>query len=265
MKNHIFTKYYLLIIVVFLFSSCEKIIDVDLKDAEPVLVVEGNISDTLEFQYIYLSKTVPFGADNNPVRVSDATVTVKEDNSTVYTFTESAAGVYRNSFKGKSGSTYQLSIQSEGKTYTSNSTMPLKVVLDSVSITQVEFFNEKRKLIKVHFQDPEFTADAYRYIISINNNKLKEFYVDNDRFNNGQYISRTINTDEPEIKTGDDISLDFQTIDLINYRYFYSLSQILGGGGPPVAPSNPDSNISNGAQGYFSAHTSQKTGFIVNN
>lgn len=265
MRNNIFTKYYILAFTILLLSSCEKIIDIDLKEAEPVLVVEGNISDESELQNIYLSKTVPFGADNNPVRVSGALVTVKEDNIKIYNFTELTPGHYGATFKGKVGSTYELGIDFEGKTYSAISTMPQQVTLDSVSITQVEFFNEKRKLIKVHFQDPESTADAYRYIVSINNTKLKEFFVDNDRFNNGQYINRTINTDEPEIVTGDVITLDFQTIDLINYRYFYSLSQILGGGGPPVAPSNPDSNISNGAQGYFSAHTSQRRNFVVNN
>lgn len=265
MKTYSYLNFYILFLTSIIFTSCEKIIDVNLREAAPVLVVEGNITDINELQNIYLSKTVPFGEDNTPNRVSGAIVTVKEDNNTVYAFTELTSGHYTSTFIGKVGSTYELNIELDGETYTSKSTMPKKVNLDSVSITQVDFFNEKRKLVKLHFQDPESFRNAYRYILSINNIKLKEFFVDDDRFNNGQYIDRTIYSDEPEIVTGDSIRIDFQTIDLINYRYLFTLSQISGGGGPPVAPSNPDSNISNGAQGYFSAHTSQRRTFKVNN
>lgn len=265
MKINMFIKYSLFIFTAIAFSSCEEIIDIDLKDAEPVLVVEANISDVNELQYIYLSKTVQFGADNGPSRVSGARVMVRENNSIVYNFDEFSPGVYRTNFRGKVGSTYQLLIESEGKTYNATSVMPPKITLDSVSITQVDFFDEKRKFVKLHYQDPQETTDAYRFILSINDKVLTEFFVDNDRFNNGSYIDRTIYSDEPEIVTGDDIKIDFQTIDLNNYRYFFTIQQISGGGGPPVAPSNPVSNISNGALGYFSAHTSQRRSFKVNN
>lgn len=257
MKNNLL-KYCFLIFLAISFSSCEEIIDIELKNAKPVLVVEANVSDVNEMQYIYLSKTVQFGADNQPARVTGAKVTVKENNTTVYVYDEYLPGVYRASFKGNVGSVYNLLIDLEGETYNATSIMPPKVILDSVSITQVDFFKEKRKFVKLHYQDPEATADSYRYIVSINDKKLKEFFVDNDRFNNGKYINKTIYTDEPEIVTGDDISVDFQTIDSNNYRYFFTINQISGGGGPPVAPSNPESNISNGALGYFSAHTSQR-------
>ncbi len=265
MKIDTFIKYSLLWIASITFSSCEEIIDIDLKDAPPSLVVEANISDINELQYIYLSKTVQFGADNTPARVSGAKVMVKENNSVFYNFDEFEPGVYRTNFKGKVGATYQLSIEADGKTYGATSIMPAKVTLDSVSITQVDFFDEKRKFVKLHYQDPQEVANAYRCILSINDKKLPEFFVDNDRFNNGNYIDRTIFSDEPEISTGDDITIDFQTIDLNNYRYFFTIQQISGGGGPPVAPSNPISNISNGALGYFSAHTSQRRSFKVNN
>jgi len=265
MKKDMWIKYSLLLLIAAAFSSCEEIIDIDLKDADPVLVVEANISDVNELHYIYLSKTVQFGDDNKPLRVSGAQVRVSEDGSRVYTFDEFSPGVYRANFKGKVGSTYQLRIELEGKTYNATSVMPPKINLDSVSITQVDFFDERRKFVKLHYQDPPETADAFRCVLSINNNKLTEFFVDNDRFNNGKYIDRIIYSDEPDIVTGDDIIIDFQTIDLNNYRYFFTIQQISGGGGPPVAPSNPVSNISNGALGYFSAHTSQRRSFKVNN
>jgi hypothetical protein len=265
MKIDMLIKYGLLLFTAITFSSCEEIIDINLKNAEPALVVEANISDVNELQYIYLSKTVQFGADNVPFRVSGARVSVKENNSLIYNFTEFVPGVYRTNFKGKVGATYQLEIELEGEIYNATSVMPPKVNLDSVSITQVDFFDEKRKFVKVHYQDPNETADAYRFVLSINNQRLSEFFVDNDRFNNGNYIDRTIYSDDPEIVTGDEIALDFQTIDLNNYRYFFTIQQISGGGGPPVAPSNPVSNISNGALGYFSAHTSQRRTFKVNN
>jgi hypothetical protein len=43
------------------------------------------------------------------------------------------------------------------------------------------------------------------------------------------------------------------------YDYFFTLSGVTGNNGFQTAtPANPVSNISNGALGYFSAHTTQR-------
>jgi len=55
-----------------------------------------------------------------------------------------------------------------------------------------------------------------------------------------------------------------QCVDKKVFTYWYSLSQQGGNGfANSATPSNPTSNISNGALGYFSAHTVQHASVTV--
>jgi hypothetical protein len=256
MRNNIFILGFLSILAL---TSCEEVIEIETKQQEPVVVIEATITDRTERQTVYLSQTVAFNESFRTIPVRNATVTVTEVGGPTLTFTEDQPGVYRSIvFKGGYGKTYNLSVSVNGKTYTATSKMPNKVSLDSLSVSEVTFFGETRKYVKAHYQDPANEVNAYRYILTINGETLKNFFVDSDRFNNGNYVDNTIFNDEPEIKSGDEIMIDFQNITPEIYRYFFAITQIGGNGGPPVAPSNPDTNLSNGALGYFSTHTSDK-------
>jgi len=75
-----------LLIVLICFNSCEKVINLDLKNNTPKLVVEGNILlglDTLiERQEIKLSSSAKYTGNVFPVPVTNATVKVKEGANT---------------------------------------------------------------------------------------------------------------------------------------------------------------------------------------
>ena len=56
-----------------------------------------------------------------------------------------------------------------------------------------------------------------------------------------------------------------QCIDDKVYLFYAALLQLSGGGpGGGVTPANPPSNISNGALGYFSAHTVRTRNIVIN-
>ncbi|ADY51792.1 hypothetical protein Pedsa_1224 [Pseudopedobacter saltans DSM 12145] len=247
------------------FSSCEEIIDVDLKTNEPKIVIEANVTNENVKQVVKITETVPFKADNVLKNLSGAVVSVQEEGGAFYTFSETKPGNYESSaaFAGKEGKTYVLTVEAGGKTYTSRSIMPKKVGLDSLSITELKVFDETAKFLKLHYQDPEEKGNSYRFVVKNNGVLYKGFFVDNDKFNNGKYVHNTVYVDEPKIEEGNEIEVEFQNITPEIYKYFYSLAQITGAGGPPVAASNPVSNIKNGALGYFSTHTTQKTVFQV--
>lgn len=241
-------------------SACEKVIEIDLKNAKPIIVIEASVTDMLRSQKVKITQTKPFTEDNTEVPILDATITVKDLTlNKTYLFGRSdAEGNYSSEiFKGTPGNTYQLTVKSGSKEYVAKSTMPKKVVLDSLSVSEISFVGETRKYIKVHFADPAEFENQYRYILEINHKPAKGYFVDSDRFNNGKYVGNNIFTDDPKLKSGDEIKVEFQCIDMNIYRYFFSISQIAGNGGPPTAPSNPSSNFNNGALGYFSAHTSE--------
>lgn len=242
------------------FSACEKVIDLDLKNTKPVIVIEANVNDNFSQQVVKVTQTKPFTEDNTIVPISDAVITLKDltDNRTYSFSLADNKGTYLSTnFRGKPGNTYELSVSANNQVYTAKSTMPKKVLLDSISVAEVTFFGETNKYIKVHYADPAGYENQYRYLLTVNQKPAKGYFVDSDRFNNGKYVSNTLFDSDMDLKSGDEIKVEFQCIDMNIYRYFFAISQIGGNGGPPTAPSNPDSNFNNGALGYFNAHTTE--------
>lgn len=254
------------VIIAISLNACEKVIDLDLKNTKPIIVIEGNVTDVNMPQIVKVTQSKAFTQDNSVTPILNATITVKDLtlNKTYNFGTPDNQGNYlSNTFKGIPGNTYELTVQTGNVTYTAKSTMPQKVVLDSISVTEVSFFGDAQKYIKVNYPDPSQFENQYRYLLTVNNTLVKGYFVDSDRFNNGKYVSNAIFTNEPKLKSGDEIKVEFQCIDMTTYRYFYAISQISGNGGPPTAPSNPDSNLSNNALGYFNAHTTEKKLAII--
>ncbi len=262
MKNII---YYLSALAILALSSCEDVIDLNLNNAEPQIVIEANIVNGINKQTVKISTTKKFSDNNTPTPFKGATVTILQSNGIKdIAFTEFEPGIYTSSFFiGKPGQKYTLQVKANNKTYTATSTMPQIVNLDSLTITELSFFTNKNKFVQVNFIDPAAIKNQYNYVIMVNDTLRNAYYVDEDRFNDGKTVKNTLFTSSPDLKKGDRVNIDFQCIDYNTYRYFFAITQISGNGGPPTAPSNPLSNFDNGALGYFSAHTSQMKSIIV--
>lgn len=239
-------------------SGCEKVIEVELDNVAPVIVIDGGISDQNESQVVKISRTYNFTEPNKYNAVTGAKLVLTRPNGSLMDYTEVSPGVYQTTrMRGMPGATYKLDVTVDGKTYSANSTMPGRVMLDSLTFKQFDFFGTVNTYIAVNYLDPELTQNQYRYILKIKG-KTVEDMVNEDRFNNGNKVSDAIFYELEDLITGDSLHVEFQCIDRNVYRYFYSLGQISGGNGPPVAPANPVSNFSNGALGIFNAHTSSK-------
>jgi hypothetical protein len=262
-------KYHILVAVLILLlnSSCQKVINIQVDNAVSQLVIEGNITNQSAPQYVKISQSVPFTNTNIFPAVSGATVTVIDNKGVVYKFTESTtAGIYVSSrFTGKVGNTYTINVLLNGKTYTGSSTMPILVNFDQLTYRNDFFNNTTDKIMTVHYQDPASIANQYRFVMYVNSVQVKDIFVANDNFTDGGYIDLDLFERDIKVKIGDTVSVEMQCIDKNIYTYWFSLSQQSNnnaGGG--TAPSNPPSNLSNNALGYFSAHTTQKQTLVIN-
>lgn len=263
-KLNIITTISILLISILLFNGCEDVIDINLNQANTNIVIEAEIVNDMNHQRVKISQTKNFNDDNSIVTVSDAQIKVIDEKGVIFLYKEISPGNYQSDFFiGVPGRKYTIEVKSKNKTYTAFSTMPKEVALDSITLTELTFFNSKKKFVQVNYQDPPERANFYNYKLTVNGELRNAYYVDEDRFNNGNKVTNTIFNADPELKTGDKITVDFQCIDEKIYKYFYSISQISGNGGPPTAPTNPDSNFNNGALGYLSAHTSQKVSATI--
>jgi Domain of unknown function (DUF4249) len=236
-------------------ASCEKVINVDLKNAEPKIVIEGVINNSGDPAKVTISKSVSFSIPNTFPPVTGAVVKVSDNAGNNYTLKENGAGNYTNaSLIGVEGRTYNLSITAEGKNYTASCKMPPQVNLDSVFQEKLTF---TRPLIAVNalFDDPKGFGNNYQFIETINGKRNKTIFILDDLYQDGGTISNQLIDEDAKLKAGDVVQIEMQCVDKNIYRYLRGLEDLQFNNS---VPANPESNITNNALGYFSAHTSQK-------
>ncbi|MDA9262075.1 DUF4249 domain-containing protein [Flavobacteriales bacterium] len=305
--NYIFTAFLFLV-----FYSCEKEIDIDLPQAEEKLIVEGKI-EIDNFPYIILSKSTGYfdPTDEQSVAnsyVSDATITIS-DGTVTNTMTKicsgtltaiqkdqlsTALGVPRGildsynicgfldlTLVGEVGKTYSISIDYKGEEYTSSTTIPNPVPLDS---TWFKVFGDRDSLgfLYANLTEPGATQDQYRwfakrinkYTRGANYGEVKDNdflpptnSVFDDEFVNGTIFEFGYNRPggsgkdddfAPErsfYKIGDTVIIKFCSIDK-NVFHFISKAeeQMASNGSPFAAPVNIVSNISNGGLGIWAGY-----------
>jgi Domain of unknown function (DUF4249) len=247
-------------------ASCEKVINVDLKNAEPKLVIEGTVDDAGNPATVILSKSAVFSANGNYPKVSGAVVTIKDNAGNSYNLPETSAGKYTNaSVLGVVGRTYTLEVKLNGVTYKASSTIPRKMSLDTIvvstGIATGTSSSAADKVAGVVYEDLPGFGDNSQIIVTINGTRDRNLYVSDDIFTDGG--SSPFYTFNPnlKIKTGDTYSAELRFIDKNVYRYFYGVQDLLSGN---TVPANPTTNLTGGdALGYFSAHTSEKKTIIV--
>lgn len=168
-----------------LFSSCEKVIKLDLKESDKKIVIEGGISNASAVNTITLTKNINFDQSNVFPQVTGAIVKISDDAGNSETLTETSAGVYQTtSMIGVQGRTYFLSIEAEGKKYSAQSIMPYKVNFDSLLVEKEAGFlgEDSLYVISPLYQDPGGVKNYYRFVRYINNIRTKGSVSDNDFF-----------------------------------------------------------------------------------
>jgi archaellum component FlaF (FlaF/FlaG flagellin family) len=257
-------KYYVAATMLMIMAaSCQKVIDLKLRNDTGKLVIEGNIVNPPGRQTVKLSQNVPFTSASTYPAVSGAAITVSNSRGNIFPFTERSAGTYSGNFFGVPGETYTLTVKTGGQTYTAVSTMPQPVRLDSVTAQKDGFGKNDGENIIVHFQDPSGIANQYRVILTVNGLQLNTIFAFNDDFFDGRYINLELFINQADIMPGDTVVVEMQCVDKPVYTYWFSLVQQDSGPGGGVSPSNPPTNITPAALGYFSAHASSFKTIVV--
>lgn len=257
-------KYILLsaIAVAAVFSSCQKVIDIDLNSKDPKIVIEANISDEPGPYFVYISQSVNFSEENSFPNVSGAAVTLADDLGNTETLTEVNPGMYQTSaMQGTPGHTYTLTVTANGNTYTASSTIPPHINLDTLVVESGSSFGGTAYYVIPKWQDPAGTGNYYRCIEYVNQERIAGSFLFDDAFSDGLVNGQPLLDFTTELVPGDNVLVEFQCVDKATYQYFYSMSQTANN--QTAAPANPVTNWSNGALGYFSAHTvSRKTAIV---
>jgi hypothetical protein len=284
--------------IFFALSSCEKKIDLPLKESRQLLSVDATIENG-SFPMVILTKSIPYFSTITPEMLSsslveDAAVRITNRDKTIQLkkitipVTASLKYVYytcdpedlTNQLIGQEGESYTINIDWEGQTYTASTTIPvIRKTLDSLWWIKAPLTPDTstKIVLKGKFTDPSEFGDYIRYFTKVNN---EPFYPGltsafDDLFVNGttyeidipRGVDKNIVTqllEEPFFRRGDAIEVKLSAIDKATYDFWRTAEfSYQSAGNPFSSPVKIIGNISNGALGYFGGYASQVKKIII--
>ena len=248
------------IAVSIMMSSCTDVIQLDLDDPQPVLVVDGYLSNHDTIQSIRLSSIENYFSTSEPNYevFKDSKVSLIESGSDVatYTYNENNSR-FETQFKGIEGEEYQISITlSNGISYLSSAElMEPTVPIDSLwaevnSNPGGPGPNGGEIIVKLNTKEPEGPGDNYQWKTYINDeyqSDRRDLFFQDDRLVDGQDVIALdvygmSEDDFLEHKNNSPNGKVFVSIEQshISYRYYKYLQlvyqQLNQVGGPFAAP-----------------------------
>jgi len=244
-----------------LFTSCEKVITVDLNRENPRLVVDAWINDLDSTNIITLTKTSNYFANSEPPAETGAEVKISNDMGQSETLVEGAPGkYYLTKLKRIPLHNYYLYIKTkDGKEYNATAYMPRTPKLDSISYIYQEAngFSKEGYFVTLWGEEPQDQDDWYRWNVYKNdsffNESVVEWLYSDDKFVTGEINGVPFPTLSFKKDTKIQVDMFGTTKDVFTYlNGLFTVANSDGGLFSPP-PSNPKSNISNDAFGYFAA------------
>lgn len=256
------------LLFIWIFSACEKVIDVDLNEAAQALVIEGNLSRYPEMAEVKISKTSSYFNNEAPGEsVTGASVVIEKIGGESYSLAEVGNGIYRTRRVNLvDNSTYKLTVETGGETYTASSVLNPTVRIDSLSYYYEDRFSffDDGYVVQTYFTDPAGVKNYYRIKVIINGelqNDIDNLYVFNDRFVDGQQLE--ISMREIDFSVNDTVVVQLISLDKAVYDFYNTFRELLYNNPGSAAPANPETNLSNGALGYFSAYSFNLKSIII--
>jgi Domain of unknown function (DUF4249) len=264
-------RLFLIVLLPILFG-CEEIIEVDINSTDPQIIIEANLTNSLDKNFVNITESTDFYNPNEYKTISNAEVTIRENDGTSYLLEEIIPGRYiHNSLMSNPQTNYTIEVNYLNQNYSAESFAPNTIEIDSLSYKlESRPFSEEEKFLELHvyFKDKQDQKDYARFVVYKNGKKFDRIFLYNDRLTNGNSIDFFFfNFQDEEFYAGDDIEVELLTIDEQTYTYFNTLRKALArsSGGPfgPTAPTNPTTNWSNNAFGYFSAFTISSSSIVI--
>ena len=261
------------VIMLILFSSCEKEIDIELKNTTPKLIVEGNILlglDTLiRWQEIKLTRSANYVGASTPEPIGNATVSVFDGQNT-FAFNYTGNGIYKSNFIAGAAKNYKLVIIYDGDIYEASETIKTGPVIEGLSVNYFPsaLGSPEGNFITINTIDPANERNFYLWRLFINgqlmiNPSPGNIYraIQKDEFFNGQPLLNYLPFDNFPVVSGNTTRMEQLNISEQMYNYYYSIFNLTASSpvsgdvpsgkilGNIVNKSNPNKN----ALGYFGA------------
>lgn len=260
-------KYLALILGLITFASCQKVIDVDLNEANPVTVIEANYTAEDSTVRVFITETSNFFSGDSEPTVDDAIVTITDQagNSQLVPFISEGWYVLENYIPAY-GTTYTMTVLSDGVTYTASCDMHSLIPQLGILYDYIEpgpFSGEGGYGVAVSYNDPAAAAGDFTSVLISKNgyqmSGLNDITLSDDQLTNGNLVIRPLFVEIFDL--GDTVEIELRTIDEKIFRYYNELISLTDPNS--AAPANPDYRWENRALGYFSAYPSSRQSVII--
>lgn len=246
MKNLIY-----LITLIFIFSSCEDVIELEVPNADARLVIDASLNwldgTTGANQTIKLTLSAPFFNTQIPPATGANVFVVDQDNN-VYNFLDiNSNGTYECfNFYPQLNQEYILSVTYNNETYVGSETMTSVTPIDFIEQNNDGGFTGDEIEIKAFYTDPEDEDNYYLFEFKeeFETNPYLEVY--DDEFINGNQIFAYYSNEDTE--TGNELYIRNYGVSEQFYEFMFLLLQQTseGGGGPfEVQPATVRGNCIN--------------------
>ena len=132
-------KLLLATIVVILFTTCEKIVDLDLRTATSKLVINAAITEGSPCT-VYLTKSQAFNDNSSFKTVAGAEIilTDEDGNSEILREAQNMSGLYLSNMLGKVNKRYHIAVIAEGNMHEASVVIPNAVPIEKTYIYEIK-------------------------------------------------------------------------------------------------------------------------------
>ena len=271
-----YLKFIALLTIAAGFFACEEVVEIDVNQSPPQLVVDGLLTDEDTFHTVRISTTANFNGESGQV-ITGAAVQVRDNMGNIFNYihnptgADSLDGMYysEQKFAGVTGRIYDLEVLINDLTLTASDTLLPITEIDSLVIREDPFAdpndeNGRFYQVLLYAAEPQETRDFYyfrfyRDSVIVADNSVFAFDDEplGDRLDG---LPSPVNFAE-----GEYASVEIYSLSREQFVFYTDLGNLLNSDGgmfsPP--PANPRSNIQGGALGLFQVSGLRRAGLLI--
>ena len=260
--------YILLVITGFALVACEKTVLLDLEQAPSRVVIEAQVTNQPGSQFVKLSRSVNFYESGKTPRITNAFVTVSDDEGNEFTYVHNPSnhpdslGYYlpQVPFTGVIGRTYKLQVEVDGENFEAQDKLLPVTKMDSLKYRINPDEKRDPKIDKQFYEvlmytkEPPESEDFYLFRF-YRNDTLNLYFPSDIYFSDDKTLAEKINGIPSPVffQLGDSARVEMYSLSRTGYVFYNDLINLINNDGgmfsPP--PANSRTNLSNGALGFF--------------
>lgn len=231
MKNSIY-----ILFIFFIFSSCQDVIELEVPNAEPRLVIDASLNwfegTSGSYQTIKLTLSAPFFNNEIPA-ATGANIFVTDQNNTVYNFIDTNSnGTYECfNFNPQLNQEYSLTVIYNNETYFGIETLTAVTPIDYVEQNNDGGFSGDEIEIKAFYTDPADEENYYFFEFQEEYESNPNLQVYDDEFINGNQIFAFYSNEDTEV--GNQLMIRNYGVSKQFYQFMTLLLQQTSDGGGP--------------------------------